>query len=93
MRSSADSHKNTNQLVHFVRAGFHFVVHHNFLPLCDLVQSTTAGSSVSELATSLEQLCKQRETREKCEGEKKHERRLMDARAVVFPDTCSSQLV
>lgn len=57
-------------MVHFVRAGFHFVVHHNFPPLCDLVQSAAAGSSVSELATCLEQLCKQRETREKCEGEK-----------------------
>lgn len=46
----------TNQFVHFVRAGTQLVLHCNLPSLHDVVNSCAAGSSLSEVATCLEQL-------------------------------------
>lgn len=47
---------NTNQFVHFVGAGSQLVLHCNLPSLHDVVDSGAAGSSLSEVATCLEQL-------------------------------------
>lgn len=61
VQSSGSEWKTTNQLVHFAGARLHFVIHHNFHSLEDLVCSA-AAAFIPESAASLEQLCQQRVT-------------------------------
>lgn len=56
---------NTNQCVHFIRAGSQLVIHYNFPSLYDLIDSdaAAAASFLSEVATCLEQLSKEKVTK------------------------------
>lgn len=56
---------NTNQCVHFIRAGSQLVIHYNFPSLYDLINSdaAAAASFLSEVATCLEQLSKEKVTK------------------------------
>ena len=53
------SQVNTNQFVHFAGAGFHPVLHCDPPSLRGVIDSCAAGSALSEVPTSLEQLDRQ----------------------------------
>lgn len=59
VRSEESTWQNTNQLVNFTGAGLHFVIHHDFHSLEDLV-CMAAAAFVLQFAARLEQLCQQR---------------------------------